>query len=400
MSVSRSAHMVDGRLIGERAVPPGETVAGLIPHFGRLGITRLSRQTNLDRVGIPCWACFRPNAASLSLTQGKGLTDDAARASAVMEALEYAVAEDPSIQVVRATAEELQRSGAEVFWPDRLLPENIPLHGATAIRWALGYSLGSCTPIWVPLDLINLDAAQTDLQGICKTTNGLASGNSISEAVLHGLCELVERDATTLWSLQSDEVQLSRAVPSAAFENSALDGLIGRIQGAGLSATLFDITSDIELPCIAAVVGPLELSPGEPFAICAGYCCHPLSGSAAVGAVLEAAQSRITAIASARDDIDPSRFRDTSTEWDRKLLQAPPRLSASARGAAGVHPADWQNWVVDHMAASGVWPVLVEVGGREFGVSVVKVLARDMEDRDANLNWRPGLRAAAALQRQ
>ena len=34
-------------------------------------------------------------------------------------------------------------------------------------------------------------------------TNGLASGNHRLEAMCHGLCEVVERDATTLWRLES-----------------------------------------------------------------------------------------------------------------------------------------------------------------------------------------------------
>ena len=389
--------MVDGWLIGERSVPPEETVARLIPHFGRLGITRLSRQTNLDRVGIPCWACFRPNAASLSMTQGKGLTDAAARASAVMEALEYAVAEAPSIPVIQATAEELLQSGAEIFLPDRLLPETRPLAGDAVIRWARGYRLGSYAPIWMPLDLINLDAAQTDLPGICKSTNGLASGNVVGEAILHGLCELVERDATTLWSLGPDHVQLGRAISPAAFECTELAGIIGSVESVGLSASLFDITSDISIPTIAAVVGPQTLSPGEPFAVCAGYACHPLPSVAAARALLEAVQSRVTAIAAARDDIDSRRFEESSSAWDLALLHAPARISTPVRGAAGIAAAEWQHWCVDILARSGVHPVAVELGGEEFGASVVKVVAHELEDRDANLNWRPGRRAFEAL---
>src|SRR4051812_9830923 len=82
----------------DRAISAEEAVARIWPHLSDLGITRVARQTGLDRVGIPCWAAFRPNSKSLAGAQGKGLTDAAACASAVMEAAEVAVAEDPAAE--------------------------------------------------------------------------------------------------------------------------------------------------------------------------------------------------------------------------------------------------------------------------------------------------------------
>ena len=60
---------------------------------GPLGISRLADVTGLDRIGIPVVMACRPNARSLAVSQGKGLDRDAARASALMEAIELYHAE-------------------------------------------------------------------------------------------------------------------------------------------------------------------------------------------------------------------------------------------------------------------------------------------------------------------
>src|SRR5438552_592107 len=73
---------VDGT---HRARSPRATLARMRPLMKRLGITRLACLTGLDAVGVPVWAAIRPNGRSLSTSQGKGLSDDAAAVSALME---------------------------------------------------------------------------------------------------------------------------------------------------------------------------------------------------------------------------------------------------------------------------------------------------------------------------
>ena len=73
---------VDGT---HRTVPPDETVAWLDRARVTCGVTRVADITGLDHVGIPVALACRPNSRSLSVSQGKGLTLDAAKASALME---------------------------------------------------------------------------------------------------------------------------------------------------------------------------------------------------------------------------------------------------------------------------------------------------------------------------
>ena len=58
----------------------------------RLGISRVTDSTRLDRIGIPVFSSIRPSAAEASLCvhAGKGTTTTEARTGALMEAIEFA----------------------------------------------------------------------------------------------------------------------------------------------------------------------------------------------------------------------------------------------------------------------------------------------------------------------
>ncbi len=95
-ALSRERGIETASRYSDRAVPPAETVARMRAHLPRMGITRAARVTGLDRIGIPVWVATRPNGMTLAVSQGKGIDDDAAAASAIMEAAEFFVAEQPA----------------------------------------------------------------------------------------------------------------------------------------------------------------------------------------------------------------------------------------------------------------------------------------------------------------
>ena len=61
-----------------RVCTPEETLARLQPLLRPMGITRIANVTGLDRTGIPVVMVCRPNARSVTVSQGKGLTLNAA----------------------------------------------------------------------------------------------------------------------------------------------------------------------------------------------------------------------------------------------------------------------------------------------------------------------------------
>lgn len=394
MNVSSGEHLA-------RAYGPAETVARMRPILSQFGITRVARQTDLDTIGLHCFSAFRPNSKTLSSSQGKGMTEDAARASAIMEAIEYAVAENPGVHEFQASADELRSRHVGVFDPARHLPEGKSLGAAEKIAWYGGRGLITHRPFAVPADLVRLNGYAADLKGICQNTNGLAAGNTGDEAIFHGLCELVERDAHSLWLLRPQAERLATAISVDAFNDSDVVHLVTQIERADLQIRLFDQTTDLGVPVIMAVIGE-RTGNCRKFDLAAGYSAHPLAKHAAIKALAEAAQTRVTSIAGARDDIAPSEYADALNDLGTSLLAA----SATDRSAppdcgSGTDPLQLTRALAQRLMDGNLSePVVVPLSSPDDRFAVVRILSADMEDAEVNLHWRPGNRALRQIMHQ
>jgi YcaO-like protein with predicted kinase domain len=365
----------------DRVVAPAATLAALRPRLSDFGVTRLARLTGLDEVGIPVWAAIRPNAATLAVSQGKGVDDAAAAASAMMEAIEVATAERRDLPYVSLSPRAMAASGRRAAPLTELLRVGAsPPAPDESIDWIEGFDLMDDAPVWVPLDAVRLgeDAAQARYW---QSTDGLASGNVLWEAAFHGLCERVERDALTLWSLAGDAEVAPRCRDPRDFDDLELTALSAKIEAAGLRLRLFDISTDVAIPvCFAAISPPLDSDPARwrHFDLQSGSGCHPDPARAAIRAVTEAAQSRLTAISGARDDFDPGDYRARIALDLLPFAQAEP--SARAPAAADVDPADYIGHIASLLRAIGVGSVIVvpiEPGDRGFAVA--KAIVSDLE---------------------
>lgn len=382
----------------DRILPAFRTLERVWPYLPSHGITRVARQTGLDRVGIPCWAAFRPNSRNLSGSQGKGLTDAAACVSATMEALEGAVAENPHGIRRMAAAAWLDTLGEDWFNPERWLPYGTAFDTSAGLTWIEGTDLQSGAPRWVPLDIVDMDGERSELSGICKNTNGLASGNSVDEAAFHALCELVERDATTLWGFLPEERAHQTALDPAAFGDAAIDELVARIASSGMVLRLFDQTSDLGIPVIMAVIGPADRGGfvGE-LEVTAGYGAHPVASRAALRAITEAAQSRVTSIAASRDDIHSAAFDSAAADVNLRLLGISPAAPVPQGTPSGTALPELLEIMRAVLARGNVGATRVVLSDPGHPYAVVKILSADLEDRAANLNWRPGWRSFDAV---
>ncbi|WP_132558251.1 YcaO-like family protein [Rhizobium sullae] len=310
---------------------PSETLTRVEPFLADFGITRIARHTGLDRIGIPVWCAYTPNARSIVVAQGKGLSDDDAKVSAVMEALERAVAGNPSVDTVQTSARRLQESGYRFEKLNCLigLHEN-DIGDDEEIEWALGRELLSGTEMYVPFEAAVLDRTRD-----CRfwmSSDGLASGNTLKEAMLHGILERIERDAHVLWQVGNDRDRYLRCIDPRGFQDPALDQLIEKIETAGLVLRLFDMTSDIAIPCFTAILGPHGVRDDANVRfveVTAGSGAHPSPVRAAIRALTEAAQSRLTYISGARDDISPETFLKPLPLQTRRAFQAVPATPAT-----------------------------------------------------------------------
>jgi len=323
----------------DRQVGPTETLARVRPLMPAMGITRVAMVTGLDCVGIPVAVAIRPNARSLATSQGKGLTADLARASALMEAAELFHAEHATLPIKFNSKRELQNTGHALI-ETAALPRtpHVTLDDDLEIAWVEAMNLMDKTRLWVPYDLVhtNYTVPARSCHAFNATSNGLASGNHLAEAVVVGLCETVERDATTLWRQQPKATQDACRVDLATVQDADCVGLLSLFEAADVAVAVWEVTSDIGLPVFYCTIVDRTAGPLRPIHAATGMGCHPNRQIALIRALTEAAQSRLTVTTGSRDDVgwkDYVRLQDPSvleTIQSRVLGTRPQRSFADA----------------------------------------------------------------------
>ncbi|EPE94908.1 YcaO-like family protein [Rhizobium grahamii] len=388
----------------DRLMTPGQTFAAIKPYFKELGITRVGLLTALDLLEIPVAFATRPNSYTLSVFQGKGIDEEAAMTSAAMEAIETRVAEIQPSAPVMATLEGMKAERAPMIDLDsvaRCVPSEI---GDQPIAWSEGLDIMSGRPIFVPWPLVGLDHRGARPSGFEQSSDGLASGNRPAEAVLHGLCELVERDAWALTQLRPYDQLRGARVDPAAFGDTVLDIIVDRIERAGMRLLLLDMTTDIGIPSFLAVIIPGNL--GERVDarwthVCGGCGCHPDPVRAALRAVTEAAQSRLTAIAGSRDDFSPriyQRLEEGGPMQDLVDLCNEKPVAVTFESEQRTIQENISH-ILDRLKARGIQQVVaVPLEHRHLPVSVVRVIVPGLEVDVSGEYIQLGLRAVSAMQ--
>lgn len=390
----------------DRAVTPAQTFAAIKPHLRDFGITRVGLLTGLDVLSIPVAFATRPNSHTLSVFQGKGIDNEAAMASAAMEAIETRIAEIEPSDLMLASVEGMKADRAPVIDLDnvaRCAPEEI---GSNPIPWCTGLDILSGKTVFVPWWLVGLDHRGVRPSGFEQSSDGLASGNTPSEAVLHGLCELVERDAWALAQLKSPEKLREGRIDPAAFGDAVIDVMTERIARAGMRLLLLNMTTDIGVPAFLAVIVPGNLSDRVDARwshVCGGCGCHPDPVRAALRAITEAAQSRLTAIAGSRDDFSPRIYQRLDRSVAMRQLVELCDADGKLKSFAECHqrPATIQD-CIHHIAGrlekKGIEQiVVVPFHHSALPVSVVRVIVPGLEVDISGEYIQLGLRAVNAM---
>lgn len=384
-----------------RTSPPEETLERLGPLLEPAGITRVANITGLDRLGLPVFLACRPESRSLAVSQGKGLTPAAARVSAIMESLETWQAERLALPLERATWRELNRR-ARVVPPESLNRyRQGRFHPDLPLLWVEGWDLVAGEPSWVPYELVHTNYTFPLPEGsgcFLRTSNGLASGNHLLEAVIHGLGEVVERDAATLWALSGPVARGARRLRLSSLPPGPARDLCRRIEAAGLRAGVWDITSDLEIPAFFARLA--EPDPALSWLDCWGAGCHPHPEVALLRALTEAAQTRLTLISGARDDLGRGRYQADAPRRRDWLAEGDGGLDFSP--GAGLDAATLEEdltWLVGRLGQAGLTSVVVvDLGSPGPGLAVVRVIVPGLEAAFVDpRHCALGLRAQAAL---
>jgi ribosomal protein S12 methylthiotransferase accessory factor len=308
-----------------RARPAEDSLARIRPWIARFGITRVACVTGLDVLGVPVWMAVRPLARSLTVSQGKGISDTLAYVSAVMESIEIHHAE-------HWLPEGIPVSLRDAFEDDRFAsPASLSIRSDatitedTEVAWLQGEELPSGCPVFLPKEILDLDfRMQRGRRPVfLSSSNGLASGNNRDEAIVHGLCEVIERDQTCLFQIEQSlgGRPEKRMIRLETIGDPMCRSQIERCRNAGLNVWVWNSTYDIDVPVYACTIADRGNATFYPQRA-SGYGCHPVPTIALSRAITEAIQSRLTHISGVRDDVTWGRYRNDIACLDPSNLKA------------------------------------------------------------------------------
>jgi ribosomal protein S12 methylthiotransferase accessory factor len=180
-------------------------------------------------------------------------------------------------------------------------------------------------------------------------TNGLASGNVLEEAICHSLCEVIERDATSLAELNASALPyntlrtMTKYLSDNGLEIDPVDGtefvdddskytdvdisnidfkpisnLVKKFNDAKIPLIIKDITSPIGVPTFNA--SSIEWITEDYGYLAEGHGTHPDARIALLRAITEVSQTRAANIQGARDDLRKISYGNSNSD-EKKTWQ-------------------------------------------------------------------------------
>lgn len=358
-----------------RLISPEKTLEIINPHLLSMGITRCADVTNLDRIGIPVTCSIRPRGKLLQVSNGKGLHYIEAKVSSLMEGIEMFHAENPVVKFRCASLTQMVQDGNSVIDP-RQVPtfcNDSYFTNDFVTNWTKGDELLSKKEVWLPASAIYWPPPSL----FNWNSNGLASGNNLMEAILHGIYEIIERDSLSqIHNRQDRKINfgLCDVIELDTITNEAVCCLIERIRKAGLKLLLFSpqLTRPIHT-FYAVLLDPEPL--GNASIVNVGSGAHLSPTVAAIRAITEAAQSRLTFIHASREDLTRAAYQNTHKKLYDKFLSFQPDTDWSnfIDNASDTLSEDYQI-VLQYLTKSDFPAVYrVDMSRSEFGVAVVKI---------------------------
>jgi ribosomal protein S12 methylthiotransferase accessory factor len=293
------------------------------------GVSRLADVTGLDNLGVAVFQAVRPWGRTLSVHQGKGLTAHAAMIGALMEAVETDHAEtfeaDPWSRPFGALPENERAPALGDFAVSRAHAPG----GDEPLAWIAARRLTDTGRLWIPLDGVRLDFTVPADARLDRTSNGLGARFDLEGATIKALLEVVERDAQRAWfeapiQRRTRDLMESGSIPFRWFAD-----LGERFRRAGVSLCVYRLPAAVPLPVFLCEIHEAD----------AGAClrrramgvgCAPSPQAALLAAVVEAAQSRLTAISGVRDDILYPRSARSECGGFGVALPVPPHIAPIA----------------------------------------------------------------------
>ena len=394
-----------------RTRTPAETLKDFGRHMPEAGITRLANVTGLDSIGIPVVQAIRPNSRSLSVSQGKGVDLDSAKASAMMEAFELWHAEHIELPCLVASYQAIRRKRKVVDLHRLPMVRGATLRPEEQRCWLRGWDLLQQEEVWVPFEVVSMNTVgivQATLTFL-STSNGLASGNHLLEAIEHALCEIIERDTQALDSARGIPYSLKNKIDISSIADAPLQEMIAACYSADLAVAVFEMVSDLGIPTFR--VGLMEQGDQAQWSRLGmewGCGTHLSPVVALSRALTEAAQARLTVIAGSRDDNPPSAYAATQGMWSiedsrSEMFAAPPARPFSAKAnhqETDTFEGDLELMLGTLRAAGIDRAVVIDLTKDRIGIPVAKVVVPGLEAAPFVPGYVEGDRARRARREQ
>ena len=395
IKIDRSLSYIEGT---QRVYDEATTLENTKDKIKKIGVTRIADITNLDRLGIPIFSAIRPSAAqgAISIYSGKGSTEQRARISAIMESFERCLAEKPGLNENIAegiSAPALVESYAKAIKSFNVLdPKTLllpqPYIPQSLLEWVGAYDLINEEEVFVSANAVYhpYDAPGQCHKLFLSNTNGLASGNVIEEAILHGMLEVIERDAISIAQFTRNlgkEILLTK-------EDGHLYEIARKFKDAEIELKIWLVPTDIGIPTVIAATDDVKLK--DPALLVMGAGSHLKPETAVLRAITEAAQSRVVQIQGAREDTDREGFiRCVGYDRMKRLnyfwFEEGEKVSLSeVQDLSRKSPAENIDLILEKLRGIAEKVLVVDLSRKEVAVPVVRVIIPGFElftiDRD------------------
>ncbi len=380
---------------GHRQVSPKQTLArietltspitGVVSRPQRVGLgRRLPVYTATCATAPGANGIRRPTGA-----MGKGLGDEQARASCIAEGIErYScqffgdeprrrarleeiaeLAIDPRSMLLFSDAQYAARRPAAAS-DHHSVPA--PFDAGAPIEWSPVRSLTTGATRWVPAANCffgYFDSEATSSEPFAfGDSNGCAAGNTLEEALLQGVLELIERDATALWWYPRVR---RRAIALESFTEPLFDELAASYDDGGLELAMLDLTVDTDVAVVAAV--SWRRSDGGGVALGLGAHLDPRLAASRALSELEQALAE-----EAGEDTEFGRWLATETIETQPYLMpadAPPLMAGELPRHELADLRDELDWCVAKLESLGHDVLAYDHTRPDVGFPVVRVIA-------------------------
>ena len=372
-----------------RVIAPKQTIENNEDKLKIAGITRIADISDLDRIGMPIYTAIRPTAedGAVSIYGGKGITKEHAKASAMMEGFErYSAEKQEDDEVVVATLDEINDFGEYINPKSLNLPKELEKKDINGmpLEWTLSHDIISGESYYIPTNAIyHPYNHENNVQSLFKSnTNGLASGNILEEAILHGMLEVIERDAWSIFELTHKNYA---QIDLESIESETVNDILEKFESEGIKIKLMDFTADIKIPTIAASAD--DTVTRDAGLLTLGMGTHLDPEVAILRALTEVAQSRATQINGAREDTVRADFaREAGYERMKRINKYYFRDEEEKISLGDIENKSTSSInkdieiVKDELVSNNIDKILyVDLTRPELDVSVVRVIIPEME---------------------